>query len=81
MSVAVSSASAARCCFARHVLWGLVVLAAASLVGCASKPKPAPAPGVEEAPLPTSYSGTASTIVRARSRWVPVDWSELPGVE
>jgi membrane-bound lytic murein transglycosylase A len=36
---------------------------------------------VEEAPLPTSYSGTASTIVRARSRWVPVDWSELPGVE
>ena len=36
-------------------------------------PAPAPAPGTAPAPAP------AGTLTRARSRWVPVGWSELPG--
>lgn len=38
-------------------------------------PEPAPAPSVQAAPP----AGAAAPIQRARSRWVPVDWSELPG--
>ncbi|MBX3606081.1 MAG: MltA domain-containing protein [Piscinibacter sp.] len=56
-------------------------LAAAALIlggiaGCAFAPDDGPAP----TPPSTSASAPAApTIVRARSRWINVDWSELPG--
>jgi membrane-bound lytic murein transglycosylase A len=57
------------------------------LASCATRQPPAPAPGAPtEAPLPplgatpdTAPQGPA--IVRARSRWVPVRWADLPGFE
>ena len=56
------------------------------LAACASPPPPSPAPAEvgPAAPAPAP-SGMASvpmvnpTIVRARARWVPVDWAGLPG--
>jgi membrane-bound lytic murein transglycosylase A len=53
------------------------------LAGCASTPLPP----LEEAPsvLPppsvvTPSTVTGTPILQAKSRWVPVDWSELPGL-
>lgn len=58
------------------------------LVGCATKQAPPPpsAPPVAETPLPppgdTADSPPIGPVLqRARSRWVPVRWAELPGLE
>ena len=53
------------------------------LGACASPPSNPPAPAAPGAP--TAVSGMPSvpmvnpTIVRARARWVPVEWADLPG--
>jgi len=51
-----------------------VVLATmlAILAGCTAKPPPKPTP-------PSTASVPSATVVRERSRWVPVSWQELPG--
>lgn len=58
------------------------------LGACATAPREAPAPVVDKAPpaLPAPAPAAAGApavhgtpIVRARSRWVPADWSQLPG--
>ncbi|MDO5626071.1 MAG: MltA domain-containing protein [Pseudomonadota bacterium] len=71
----------------------LKLMCAAVIVGmlasCATReqpaaPVPAPTPPTE-VPLPTGPVADAApigpAIVRARSRWVPVRWGELPGFE
>jgi len=50
------------------------------LAACAVVPEPetpaAPRPAV---PAATAPAPAGATLVRSRSRWVPVDWPELPG--
>lgn len=53
---------------------------AASAPAPAEPPAPAPAPAIASVPL-TSAPVTGTVITRARSRWVPVAWSELAGLE
>ena len=53
---------------------------AASAPVPAEPPAPAPTPANASAPL-TSAPVTGTVITRARSRWVPVAWSELAGLE
>jgi membrane-bound lytic murein transglycosylase A len=56
------------------------VLLAALLAACSStppQPSPEAAPGAKAMP----ETAPAQPILRARSRWVPVAWSELPGWE
>jgi membrane-bound lytic murein transglycosylase A len=49
------------------------------LAGCAVTPPPVAPPA--PAPVPTADAAAAppGVMQRQRSRWVPVDWSELPG--
>ena len=61
-------------------------LAAAAILGalasCATSPPPAPsAPGVSPAPPAEAAPAPppSQPFARARARWVPADWSELPG--
>ena len=51
------------------------------LAGCSSPPPRAPAEPVPSASGAPAAAATAveGTILRARSRWVPVRWAELPG--
>lgn len=51
-----------------------VLLAAmlAVLAACTTKPPPKPSP-------PSTATVSPGTVVRERSRWVPVSWQELPG--
>jgi membrane-bound lytic murein transglycosylase A len=52
------------------------------LAACSSTPLVAPAPSTEPGAAPTNplqVPMVNATIVRARARWVPVDWPELPG--
>ncbi|QTD45602.1 murein transglycosylase A [Ottowia testudinis] len=65
-------------------------LGAALIVGmlasCAVKPPPAPPPALPAEPAPPTgpvadSSPIGPAIQRARSRWVPVRWAELPGFE
>lgn len=61
----------------RHLLVGILGVAA----GCAVPAPPAEAPSTAT-PEITSVAATLrapTTLTRARSRWVPVGWSELPG--
>jgi membrane-bound lytic murein transglycosylase A len=46
-------------------------------------PLPQPAPVVDAVPVatPALTAPGGEAVVRARSRWIPVDWSELPGWE
>ncbi|MBX3645274.1 MAG: MltA domain-containing protein [Rubrivivax sp.] len=67
-----------------EVSWrGLVTGAAilGSLVGCGSleDERPSSTPPAAGAPAASASAPAGPVIVRARSRWVPVDWSELPG--
>jgi membrane-bound lytic murein transglycosylase A len=66
-------------------------LIAATLASCAvhrpPKQPPTPTPSSAETPLPSFDAAAPDSaplgpaIVRARSRWVPVRWAELPGFE
>ena len=51
------------------------------LAACASPPlrEPGPAGAPAGATGPLAVPMVNATIVRARARWVPVDWAELPG--
>jgi membrane-bound lytic murein transglycosylase A len=64
---------------------GLAAIAA-WLAGCATPPPlegPSPvqtgAPGASAAPAGAASAPIAAALQRARSRWVPVDWADLPG--
>ncbi|HEX5390419.1 MAG TPA: MltA domain-containing protein [Burkholderiaceae bacterium] len=69
----------------RHARWTMLAIVG-TLVACATRsvpeppqtsvPPAAPAPGVITAPDEGLLPGT---ITRAKSQWVPVRWSELPG--
>ncbi len=60
---------------------------AALLAACALRPPPAPAPlppaepGLPPAGPVADTAPLGPPIERARSRWVPVRWAELPGFE
>ena len=77
--MALSSRSAAR------LAWPAFILGV--LAACSSTPLPERLPGrvpVEDKPsAPTSTApptpGSTTALLRARARWVPVDWAELPG--
>jgi membrane-bound lytic murein transglycosylase A len=56
------------------------ILGGALLAGCASVVTPPPAPGASAPGTPPSMAA-AEPIVRARSRWVPVPFADLPGWE
>ena len=68
----------------RH-LWPAAILGV--LAACASAPTQRPAPVESRTPAapasapaaPASAAPTGPAIVRAHSRWIPADWSELPG--
>lgn len=68
----------------RKAKWGLLAacMIAAMLAGCANVPKPSgpPAPSlpapVEPVAAPTPLPGP---LTHPKTRWIPVDWSELPG--
>ena len=51
------------------------------LAACATPPAPRPAPAGPAAPAMASVPMVNPTIVRARARWVPVEWADLPGWE
>ncbi|HQD14358.1 MAG TPA: transglycosylase, partial [Ottowia sp.] len=67
------------------------ILAAAAMVAllasCAQRPPPAPStappaePGLPPAGPVADTAPLGPAIERARSRWVPVRWAELPGFE
>jgi membrane-bound lytic murein transglycosylase A len=62
---------------ARRCWAGAAILGA--LAGCAGVPAPPPpAPAPPAAPV-AAAGAPPGVIERPRSRWVPVDWSELPG--
>ena len=53
------------------------------LAACAVPPEPvppaAPAPAPEQRATGAPPAAAGAAIVRARSRWVPADWTDLPG--
>jgi membrane-bound lytic murein transglycosylase A len=66
--------------------WPALILGV--LAACSTAPREAPAPVADRAPpaaAPTAPTAATPPVVpgtpllRARSRWVPADWSELPG--
>jgi membrane-bound lytic murein transglycosylase A len=57
----------------RPVVKWLAVATLLTLAACRTAPPPKPTPPPTVAPPP------AASIVRERSRWVPVTWQELPG--
>lgn len=68
--------------------WPALILGV--LAACVSAPREAPAPVAEKSPAapvaPSPAAAPAPTVAgtplsRARSRWLPVDWTELPGWE
>ena len=64
-----------------------IMASAAALVACAvSRPLPLPAPASEPttpaaAPSAEAPRANTATLTQPKSRWVAVDWSELPGFE
>ncbi|MDH3210071.1 MAG: MltA domain-containing protein [Burkholderiaceae bacterium] len=54
----------------------LVLVIVGMLAGCASRPKPVPAPITPPAAV---VAPARSDLTAVHSRWVPVEWSELPG--
>ena len=70
----------------RHpVVLALALAITAAILGllaaCATPPAPAPVPSGPATPGMGSVPMVNPTIVRARARWVPVEWSDLPGWE
>ncbi len=68
----------------RAALWAALSAAILGLLAaCASPPPNTPAPATGAPPATTAnpfgVPMVNATIVRARARWVPVDWAELPG--
>lgn len=68
--------------------WWWLAAIVGMLAGCGSVPRYTPAPGNATVPaaqraLPDLVAGTntAGHILQPKSRWVPVAWSELPGLE
>ena len=53
------------------------LLLAVGVAGCGSRPKAPQQPVASPAPA----AGSGASSAHPRSRWVPVDWSELPGFE
>ena len=89
-SASAPSASSINNIMGLGIRWVGVVAIVGMLASCAVKPPappaPPPVPPAAEAPLPplvdvpdTAPAGPA--LLRARSRWVPVRWAELPGFE
>ena len=70
----------------RRLLQALALVAAALLAACGSSSLRYPAP-MSDASAPAGPQARPATgevpgtLQQARSRWVPVDWSELPGLE
>lgn len=53
-----------------------------TLAACSTRPPAPPVPTAPEAaPPPTAAAPVPGTLVQSKSRWVPVDWGELPGLE
>lgn len=71
-----------RTIVARRIAAALV---GAALAACASGPAEGPAPvesrptGASAPPAAPSTAASAPALLRPRARWVPVDWTELPG--
>ena len=66
----------------RSAASALCVAILVSLVACSSPPPLPPAAPETKAPTPdASPSPLGPAVVRGRSRWVPVRWTELPGWE
>ncbi|MFZ9542966.1 MAG: MltA domain-containing protein, partial [Hylemonella sp.] len=60
-------------------VWTITALIVGSLAACASRRPPSePIPSVAETASTPAQGGI---IEQARSRWVPVTWSELPGFD
>lgn len=66
-----------------NAIWLVLALLATTLLGCASAPPAttAPAETAQPAATPTIAATSSEVIVQAQSRWVPVDWSDLPGFD
>ncbi|MFZ9254346.1 MAG: murein transglycosylase A [Hylemonella sp.] len=63
----------------RFQVWTITALIVGSLAACASRRPPSePAPSAAET---ASTPAKGEIIEQARSRWVPVAWSELPGFD
>ncbi len=60
--------------------WGWAAAILGALAACTSGPPPAPAPPATEPPAKAAAPLPAAQA-RARSRWVPVTFAELPGWE
>lgn len=79
-----SSKSRIMAAFCRAAL----LLAVLGLVSCAAPRLPAPPAGPAPAPstastvpAPTDSAGTPGVLLQVKSRWVPVPWTDLPGLE
>ncbi len=69
-------------------IFGVAAIVGTLLAGCASVPPsdPAPRAGLPAAPAaapaaPPDDAPVGAPLLQARSRWVPVRWSELPGFD
>lgn len=51
------------------------------LAGCASTPLPAPQPVQPHPATPAPSASSGEALLRGKSRWIPVSYSELPGWE
>ncbi|WP_441338972.1 murein transglycosylase A [Polaromonas sp. AET17H-212] len=70
--------------FSRITPTFVIIAAVLGLVSCATAPVPAPLPSTPAAasvPARPGSGAEAGAMVRGKSRWVPVAWSELPGFE
>lgn len=79
-----SSKSRIMAAFCRAAL----LLAVLGLVSCAAPRLPAPPAGPAPAPstastvpAPTDSAGPPGVLLQVKSRWVPVPWTDLPGLE
>jgi membrane-bound lytic murein transglycosylase A len=58
----------------------------AAIAACSTAPRESPAPVDDRSPVPAVAAGASApaaargpALLKAHARWVPVDWSELPG--
>ncbi|HEY3046655.1 MAG TPA: MltA domain-containing protein [Polaromonas sp.] len=68
--------------------WGSIIAMAALLASCASPPMPPSPASSSPAGAPTQAAGRPgdggplpAPLLQGKSRWVPVQWAELPGFE